>query len=176
MTTPDTTQLRVGLDQFADLASQVTDDNVGNATPCPKWTVGELVDHVTTSTTNFANGVRGEEVDWSAAPTSADDDRAEVFRGRADDLLAAWAAAGDTSDGPGQEWQLAELAVHTWDLATALGASTAGLDQQAAEAGLAFMQANLKDEMRSEAFGPRLDAPDDADAYGRLAAFAGRQV
>lgn len=176
MTTPDTTQLRTGLDQFASLADQVTDDNVMNRTPCPKWTVGDLVDHVIDSTTNFAKGVRGEDVDWSAPSASADGNQADVFRGRADDLVAAWAGAGDATEGPGQDWQLAEVAVHTWDLATALGQPTDGLDQGTAEAGLAFMEANLKDEMRGDAFGPRREAPDDADAYGRIAAFAGRQA
>lgn len=176
MTTPDTTQLRLGLDQFARLAELVDDDNEGGATPCPDWTVGELVDHVIGSTTNFAKGLRGEEVDWSTAGAPPDEDRATAFRGRADDLVEAWAAAGDTHEGPGQDWQLAELAVHTWDLATALGQSTDSLDQDAAASGLAFMEANLRDEMRSHAFGPRQDAPESANAYERIAAFAGRQV
>ncbi len=45
-----------------------------------------------------------------------------------------------------------------------------------AERGLAFMQANLTPEMRGPAFGPEQPAPPDADAYTRIAAFAGRAV
>ena len=68
----------------------------------------------------------------------------------------------------------AEFAVHTWDLAHALGRSTGELDPAVAEQGLAFMQANLKAEMRGEAFGPEQPAPADGDAYDAIAAFAGR--
>ena len=175
MTTPDTTLLRTSLDQFATLAGEVTDDTVGNPTPCSDWTVGDLVDHVTATTAKFADGLRGGEVDWSAAPT-ASEDRAAAFRAAGDDLVAAWHEAGDDVKGPGQDWHLAELAVHTWDLATGLGRPTGGFDQQVAETGLAFMEANLKDEMRSHAFAPKQPAPDRADAYGRIAAFAGRRV
>ena len=43
-----------------------------------------------------------------------------------------------------------------------------------AEQGLGFMRANLKAEMRGEAFGPEQPAPADGDAYDAIAAFAGR--
>jgi hypothetical protein len=45
-----------------------------------------------------------------------------------------------------------------------------------AERGLAFMRANLTPDNRGAAFGPEQTAPDDADAYQQIAAFAGRQV
>lgn len=173
MSAPDTNRLNIGLDQFAALAARVTDENAG--TPCTEWTVGALVDHVTASTANFAAGVRGQEVDWAAAPVRSDD-RAAAFRNRADELLAAWQAAGETGGGPGPDWQLAELSVHTWDLATALGVPTTGLDPQVAESGLAFMESNLTDERRGAAFGPKQQAGEGADAYTRIAAFAGRHV
>ena len=66
--------------------------------------------------------------------------------------------------------------MHTWDLATALGRSTGDLDAEVAERGLAFMGASLTDDNRSPAFGPEQPAPEGADAYRRLAAFAGRSV
>ena len=67
----------------------------------------------------------------------------------------------------------AELAVHTYDLATALGRATADLDPEVAEEGRAFMTSSMTDEMRGDAFGPEQPAPADADAYQRIAAFAG---
>ena len=61
-------------------------------------------------------------------------------------------------------------------IATALGRPTGDLDPTVAEQGLAFMSQGLTDDNRGEAFGPEQSAPDDADAYERVAAFAGRSV
>ena len=76
----------------------------------------------------------------------------------------------------GARWSAAELAVHAYDLATALGRATADLDPEIAETGYAFMSSSMSDDMRGEAFGPQQPAPADADAYQRIAAFAGRPV
>ena len=73
-------------------------------------------------------------------------------------------------------WMTAEFAVHTWDLAHALGRSTGDLDPEVAEQGLGFMRANLRAEIRGEAFGPEQPAPETGDAYDAIAAFAGRTV
>lgn len=70
----------------------------------------------------------------------------------------------------------AELAVHAYDLTTALNRTTTDLDPEVAEAGLAFMTASMTDDMRGVAFSPEQPAPADADAYERIAAFAGRSV
>ena len=69
-----------------------------------------------------------------------------------------------------------ELAVHTYDLATALGRSTADLDPEIAQVGYDFMSTSLTDDNRGNAFRPEQPAPDGADIYQRLAAFAGRSV
>ena len=172
----DTTTLRTGLDQLVDLVGTVDDSAVDRPTPCTDWTVGELVDHVVEGTRNFARGVRGEEVDWSADTPHVDGDRGAAMRAAADDLLAAWAGSAASDDAPPPQWQCSELAVHTWDLATALGRPTDDLDPTVAEQGLAFMSQGLTDDNRGEAFGPEQPAPDDANAYEKVAAFAGRTV
>jgi hypothetical protein len=66
--------------------------------------------------------------------------------------------------------------VHTWDLATAMGESTAALDPEVAECGLAFMLASLTNDNRGGVFAPEQEAPSGADPYARIAAFAGRAV
>ncbi len=66
--------------------------------------------------------------------------------------------------------------MHSWDLAHALGRSTGELDPAVAEQGLGFMKANLRAEIRGEAFGPEQPAPAGGDAYDVIAAFAGRTV
>jgi hypothetical protein len=94
------------------------------------------------------------------------------FRSHADDLLHHW--HGQPDDQVAQaDWQSAELGVHTWDLVRALGRPMP-LDDEVAERGLAFMQQGLTDDNRGEAFGAPVDVPDDASAYDRLVAFAGR--
>ena len=64
--------------------------------------------------------------------------------------------------------------MHTWDLAARDRAARAPLDDEVAERALAFMQQGLTDENRGPVFGPARSVADDAPAYDRLAAFAGR--
>jgi uncharacterized protein (TIGR03086 family) len=73
------------------------------------------------------------------------------------------------------DWQTAEIAVHTWDLARATGQST-HLDPEVAERALAFMSSGLTPENRGRAFEAEQPVADDAPVYHRLAAFAGRQL
>jgi uncharacterized protein (TIGR03086 family) len=165
-----------GLDQAADLLGSVGDDDLATSTPCDEWSVSDLVDHLVATPASFAAMVRGEEVDWSAPTPHVGDDRRAVFQTGADALLLAWRDLGDGEAPMGPDWQSAEVAVHSYDLAAALGRSTAGLDPEVAERGLAFMQANLKPEIRGPAFRAEQPAPEGADAYQRIAAFAGRIV
>ena len=176
MTTDDDAGLlRRGLDQLAGLLDDVPSGALADPTPCPQWSVQDLVDHIVAAPSRFARMARGEEVDWSATP-SAGREPAAQFRSHAEDLLRAVADGGAQDGSIPVDWQCAELAVHTWDLATALGRSTGDLDGEVAERGLAFMRANLTDDNRGSAFGPEQPAPEGADPYRRIAAFAGRSV
>jgi uncharacterized protein (TIGR03086 family) len=173
--TPDLTLLTVAVDQVADLLGRVDDAALERPTPCAEWTVGGLVDHVVRAPVVFTTIMRGEQPDWASAPPRIGSDRVGRFREASDGLVRSWESASGDSPSP-LDWQLAELAVHTWDLAASLDEPTDGLNPRVAEAGLAFMTANLRPEVRGEAFGPEQPAPPDADAYTRIAAFAGRVV
>ena len=162
-----------GLDQLDALLRTVGQEDLGLLTPCSDWTVSVLVDHLIQAPQRFAMMVRGDEVDWTAATPHADDALA-AYQENVRALRAALAEHPDS--GPPIDWQCAEIAVHTWDLATALGRSTDTLDPEVAERGRAFMLASLNDDNRSPAFGPEVQAPEDADSYTRIAAFAGRTV
>jgi uncharacterized protein (TIGR03086 family) len=165
-----------GLDQAAELLGTVDDDDLSATTPCQEWTTAELVDHLVQGPSTFARMLRGEEVDWSAPTPHVGSERAEAFRSHADALRSAWHDLGDAEAPMGPDWQTAEIAVHSYDLATAKGRPTSGLDAEIAERALAFMQANLTPENRGGVFLPEQAPPDGADAYQRLAAFAGRTV
>jgi uncharacterized protein (TIGR03086 family) len=171
----DPAVLRRGLDQLAGLLDDVPSGALSDPTPCPQWSVQDLVDHIVAAPSRFARMARGEEVDWSATP-SAGREPAAHFRSHAEDLLRAVADGGAQDGSIPVDWQCAELAVHTWDLATALGRSTGDLDAEVAERGLAFMRASLTEDNRGPAFGPEQPAPEGADPYQRIAAFAGRSV
>lgn len=160
-----------GLDQLGVLLSAVTPDDVGRATPCSEWTVADLSDHIVNSVAGMATMARGDEPDWAASIHHDHPASALLGEGRA--LVEAL----DASNGAFPEGMAAaELAVHAYDLTTALGRATPNLDPEVAEAGHAFMTASMTDDMRGDAFGPEQPAPANADAYERIAAFAGRPL
>ncbi|MEO6654070.1 MAG: maleylpyruvate isomerase family mycothiol-dependent enzyme [Ilumatobacteraceae bacterium] len=160
-----------GLDQLGALLSAVTPENAGGATPCSEWTVAELSDHIVNSVAGMATMARGGDPDWAASPHHDDPESALHREG------AALVEALDASSGAFPEGMAAaELAVHTYDLSTALDTATVSLDPEIAEVGHAFMTSSMTDDMRGDAFGPEQSAPADADAYQRIAAFAGRSV
>ncbi|WP_313409363.1 TIGR03086 family metal-binding protein [Aeromicrobium sp.] len=168
----DNTVIARGLDQVASLVNAVNEDQWDAATPCSRWSVRDLVDHLVHLPTQFADMASGEKVDW-AAPTPHHDDPAATFASHADALLTALSAHPDSVP---QGMVAGELAIHVWDLASALGRGTSELDPEVAETGFAFMSTALTDEQRGDAFGPQAQAPSGANAYERLAAFAGREV
>ncbi len=172
----DLALLERAVDQAAHLLGRVEDDRLTGATPCSQWCVGDLVDHLVNAPSVFVTIMRGEELDWGAAPPHVGSDREALFRAAGDDLLAAWRAPDEGERPSPLAWQLAELAVHTWDLARAIGRPTGDLDPAVAERGLAFMAAGLTADNRDPVFAPERPAPPDADAYTRIAAFAGREV
>ncbi len=172
-TREDLSALDRGLTQLGTLVQSVQPDDLDRQTPCEDWTVRELLAHVVQGPANFAASVRGGEPDWSKGG-DLPDDWATVFATNADDLRAAWTDNPDNQPGP--DFQTGELAVHAWDLSTALGKDSADLDPTVAERGYDAMSGALTPENRGKVFKPEQDAPQDAGPYERLAAFAGRTV
>ncbi|QII04327.1 maleylpyruvate isomerase family mycothiol-dependent enzyme [Rhodococcoides fascians A25f] len=165
------TQIETGISQVTALLSAVTEDERASATPCTDWTVADLTDHLVHTATNLVTMARGDEIDWSASPEPSSDP-IPLWTESTRELLAEIDAGSPLPLG----MVAAEFSVHAWDLATALGRGTDDLDQTVPEEGMVFMSANMTDERRGGAFDPEQPAPDDANAYERLAAFAGRTV
>ncbi len=161
------------LDQACDVLAAVREDQLGRPTPCADWNVAQLVGHLVEAPARFLQMARGEQPDWSAGPRPVTDGFVADFRGNADDLVRHWHEVGESADPRQVDWQIAEIAVHTWDVARATG-QTRPLLPEVAERGLAFMSAALTPENRGKAFGPAVTLPDDAPVWDRLAAFAGR--
>jgi uncharacterized protein (TIGR03083 family) len=163
--------VHTALDQLRALIAEVGPDDLQRPVPCEGWTVTDVVDHVVHGVANFATTVRGGEIDWAELPAEVAADPLPAFDAAAAALRTAWQEPVEQAS---PDWQCAELAVHTWDLARGLGRDTADLDQRVAERGLAFMRTNLTADNRGQAFGPEQPVPEGADAYTRIAAFAGR--
>jgi uncharacterized protein (TIGR03086 family) len=165
------------LDQTGDVLADIHSDQLSSPTPCSDWDVGRLVSHVVADPRHFLEMADGGTPDWSAEPGRVMY-WAATFRSAADDLIHRWHQAGDAADPRSVDWQTAEFAVHTWDLARATGQTEhlGRLDPEVAERALAFMTASLTDDNRGGAFGAEQPVPADAPVYDRLAAYAGRPL
>jgi uncharacterized protein (TIGR03086 family) len=177
------------LDEVGRLIAGTRGEQADLPTPCASWTVGQLAGHVMSDLDNFATAVRGGKPDWSRPPASPGDDWPALFAARRSDLDDAWAGADLTARVPTMtgadapllsraDQQIAELAVHGWDLARATG-QRSELDGAVAEHGLGWARRNLKPEFRGredehKAFGPEVPIAADAPALDRLAAWFGR--
>lgn len=182
--------LSLALDQVGEVLARVRVEQEDLPTPCRSWTVARLGDHLVHDLHQFTLSATGGTPDWSAPVPPVAGDRAAVFRKGAADLLDAWRAAGDLSGtitlpGMGEvparfpvDQQIAEFAMHAWDLATATGQST-DLDARVGQLSLDWVRRTLQPQFRAKeidggAFGPEVPIADDAPLYDRLAALAGR--
>lgn len=168
------------VDQAGDVLDHVHRDALGASTPCEDWDLATLADHLCNSPRQFVAVMRGEEVDWAAAPPHVAEEWGPAFRVVGDDLVHAWHEHGSDDEAGAApmpvDMQTAELALHTWDVARTIGYPVEKLDPEIAERGLGFLRANLSAENRGGAFAPERQAADDAGAYERLAAYAGRGI
>jgi uncharacterized protein (TIGR03086 family) len=181
--------LAKALDELDRLLAGTRSDQAGLPTPCASWTVHQLVGHVITGLGNFATAASGGTPQWGRAPEPLGDDWHAAFDRARTDLDNAWAAADLTARVPTldggaapllarADQQIAELAVHGWDLARATGQSSE-LDSAAAEYALHWARQNLRPEFRGpeeehKGFGLEVTIAADAPAIDRLAAWFGR--
>jgi uncharacterized protein (TIGR03086 family) len=156
-------------------------------TPCADWNVNALVIHLAKADLpNFKAAARGESVDWARPPGELGGDWLEEFRSNAQALQDIWTRADLDQQVPSMggrtaplrsraDQQIAELAMHSWDLARATGQHP-DLDSEVAEHGLAWSRTMLRPEFRGpdKAFGAEFPVPSGASSYDRLAGWFGR--
>lgn len=172
--------------QATRLVEAIRPDQLGDPTPCPQWTVRDLVNHIVTGNLLIASIVAG----GPAPDRSSDhlgDDHVAAFRDSVALLAKTFAShnvlAGSYPSpfgkGPGSllvHMRVNELVQHGWDLAKATGQSTE-LDPELAEASLAsFRAATVLPRGEATPFGVERSAPPDAHPADRLAAYLGREV
>jgi len=169
--------LQRALTQAADLLDEVTVGDLEKATPCTEWDVRKLANHLVAAPRIFVTMLQGSPPGWNGREDYAVQ-LGEELRTRGNTLINLWreiAGSGEeTMADP--DWQAAEIATHTWDLATALGRSTGGLDQSVAQRALVAMDRILGPTRKGRAWSDARSAPEASDAYTHLAAYAGREV
>ena len=192
VTTDPVTLLSTALEQTGAIIGGIREDQLDLPTPCSSWNVTDLVSHLIHDLGQFTERASGGTPDWSINVDGVGDDYLDRYRSGSERLVQAWRDAGDLSGtveipGMGEvtkkffvDQQIAEFAVHAWDLAVATGQST-HLDPAVGDAALAWGPTALRPEFRGgendgKAFGPEVEVPQDAPLYDRLAAFFGRRA
>lgn len=168
--------------RFTDRAHEVPSDGWDRPTPCEGWMARDIVRHM---------------ADWMPAMLAGGGIAIGELPAVDGDPVATWEALVDRLQAllddpetaateidlgpPGRQTvefavgtiMLGDVVVHTWDLAR-----SAGLDDTIDEVIAAEMLAGMEpidDMLRSSGhYGPRVDAPPDADVAMRLIAFTGR--
>jgi uncharacterized protein (TIGR03086 family) len=186
-----TIDLAPAADRMATLVRNVRDDQLAAATPCPAYTLGELLDHVGGGAFAFAAAANKDLETGSQAPSADASRLGDDWRDRIprllEELAAAWrqpdAWTGMTRAGgvdlPGEVAGLValdELVVHGWDVAKASGQDYA-VDDASLDGAWQFVSQFSgpgHDESRAGLFGPEVEVPSTASKFDRLLGMAGR--
>ncbi len=175
----------------AVIVSATDAEQLGHPTPCPKYDVAKLIDHLVEAGYRAAALGRGQVPPPGDEPPHVElSDAPRQLRRAAREAAEAWAddsALSSKFTVPwGEEYSgatlvdmyLAELAAHAWDLAQAIG-QLDRLDPHLGLAALDGAQALIRPQYRNMVetgapFGSEVTPPPDADDWERFAAFMGR--
>jgi len=178
--------------RLGDLIGGVPEELLDAPTPCPAYTVGDLVDHVGGAALAFTGAAVKDTGDATSQGPSGDASRlSDDWRTRIPRDLAALADAwrdpeawtGMTKAGgvdlPGEVAGLValdELVVHGWDVARATREAYE-VDVPSLEAVQAFVAQFSQpgmEEARAGLFGPVIEVPEDAPLLDRVIGLTGR--
>ncbi|MEU1041015.1 TIGR03086 family metal-binding protein [Streptomyces sp. NPDC005907] len=176
-------------EQIAALIGTVGADRLTGPTPCAEYDVRRLLSHMVGGTRRIA--LIGEGGDGLALSPYADevpdDGWSAAYAEAAERVRRAWAEDARLDavvrvpwgDAPGRaalSGYVMEAVTHAWDLSESLGRPLE-LDPGLAEFVLAVARRVLPEGQRAdgEHFGPAVPVPEEADAYGQLAAWLGRR-
>ena len=173
------------------IVSGIDAEDLGQPTPCRKYDVARLVDHIVEA------GHRAAALGRGQAPPPGDvsphvelSDAPGQLRRAGEEAAQAWGGDSRLSSKFTMPWgeeytgatlvdmYLAELAAHAWDLARATG-QIDKLDPSVAVTALEGARAMIKTEYRDmlepgSPFGAEVPPPPGANDWERLAAFMGR--
>ena len=163
----------------ATMIGKVTPEQRHLPTPCTEWNVSDVIEHLGGGTA-YLLGALGIE----PGPPPSDE---ATYRAAVAACVAGLRQPGALDlrcpSPAGFEWSVAEAAagtfmdqlIHTWDLATAIGADTT-LDPQLVEACVAIFLPHMPEVGRQAGIvGPEVAVPDGAAAQDQLLGAMGRQ-
>ncbi|MFI7706494.1 TIGR03086 family metal-binding protein [Nonomuraea sp. NPDC049480] len=162
-------------ERTAGMVRAVREEQLESSTPCEKFDVKGLINHLEWVAEMFESlGRKGEPVEQG--PYAGD------FPERAERMLAAWSrpeAWEGTSPAMGlpmtalaHMW-LVDMVVHGWDLARATGQEYEP-DPDAVARALRFTDQMVEMGRQRGAFGPPVSVPDNAPPFDRLLGTVGR--
>ncbi|MEE1803389.1 MULTISPECIES: TIGR03086 family metal-binding protein [unclassified Streptomyces] len=174
--------------ETARVVGGVAEQHLSGVTPCPAYTVREVLAHLMGLTVGFRDAARKElgpttDTAPGSAPLVLDEGWRETLPRRLDELAAAWRSPaawdGRTRIGgvdlPGAVTGLValnEVLIHGWDLARSTGQPYAP-----AEAGLRASYGMLSQAGpgASDVFGPPVPTAGDAPLLDRVIGLSGRR-
>jgi len=182
-----TVQLSHILPTLSSMVDRINPLQLANPTPCEKFTVHDVLDHMIVLGGSFSYWFRGEEAPDLKPPPVYGVVPATQFRKTMDELLDAVSSPGAmerTISAPVGEMTGSTFArlvafdglIHGWDIASATGlyyeippAVIAAVDE--------FARGALTSEMRDgDTFKEATTAPEDTSQLERLVAFSGRSL
>src|SRR3954454_1691949 len=150
--------------------------SVEQSTPCEKWTVRDLLNHMLDTQRYFTGVARGEAPALPSPdpPDLIDDDVAAQYEQTRQATLAAFREPGVLENtGPSLGIAFVDQLVHGWDLANATNQDV-NMPPELVAAAFGMIDGQLTDDRRGGAFKPAVPVADDATAQQRLLAYGGR--
>jgi uncharacterized protein (TIGR03086 family) len=174
--------------QLRALLLGVTDDDLAAPTPCTRWTLGDLLDHIIGFTYAFTQAARKQTDGATTAPPEPSAANLPVhWRSRLpvllEELATAWkdpAAWSGTARAGGVEMPAAtmgavamnELTMHSWDLARSTGQEIFA-DPRTLEVLIEMLSQGPRDGTAGM-LGPAVEAGDEATLLDQAVALSGR--
>lgn len=181
---------RRAVEDSVELVAKVGSGDLGRATPCSAWTLGDLLAHMAAQHRGFAAAATGnghDLVQWEVSPVGT----ATEYQRAAEQVLAAFAAVDDperpfalpeiTTDGPvparlALSMHFVDYVVHAWDVAMSMGVAFEPA-QELVEAASPIAMLVPDDESRLQPdrdFGPAVAVAGHASAWHQLLGRLGR--
>ncbi len=146
------------------------------ATPCDKWNVRTLMNHMLETQQYFVTSARGKD----ASPPSqnppellGDNPVTDFQHARAETLSTFGAKGVIEKTGPSIGIAFSDMLLHGWDLARATGQDTT-MPKGLAEAAYQNIHGKFTEEQRKGIFEPEVKVAADSSAQDKLLAYTGR--
>ncbi len=148
---------------------------LGDETPCDKWDVRTLMNHMLDTQSYFASTARGEKATLSPDPPArlSNDPVADFKRARTYTIESFSQPGVIDKTGPSLGIAFADQLLHGWDLAKATGQDTT-MPKGLPEAAYEMIHGRFTDEQRKGVFKPEVPVSPDATPQARLLAYTGR--